>query len=72
MSRVKLVRVCRKVDPPANDIHVFMDRISMSREMDRRGGVWICKVYYFYSKDRLEEFLNYMSSKYNAIIHYKP
>jgi hypothetical protein len=59
------------VDPPASDIHVFMDRLSMGKEMDKQGGVWICKVYYFYSKDRLEEFLNYMYSKYNAIIHLK-
>jgi len=68
---VKLVRVCKRLDPPASDIHIFLDRLTMGRKMDEQGGVWICKVYYFYAKDRLEEFLNYMSSKYNAIIHLK-
>jgi hypothetical protein len=68
---VILVRLCKRVDPPASDIHIFLDRLTMSREMDKQGGVWICKVYYFYGTSRLEEFLNYMYSKYNAIIHLK-
>ena len=69
MRGVKLVRVCKKVDPLASDIHIFLDRLTMSREMDKQGGIWICKVYCFHGASRLEEFLNYMYSKYNAIIH---
>jgi hypothetical protein len=65
---VRLVRVCRRVDPPSNDVYLFTDRDKMNKIMDEQGGVWICKVYGFHRVRDLTDFINYMESKHSAKI----
>jgi hypothetical protein len=63
--------VCRRVDPPSLTIHVFRDLKQLNKYIESESGVWACKLFTFFSDEKLAEFLNYISAKHKVVVHFK-